>query len=123
MIYVDTSAVLKAVIAEEGSDRVRALFAEGVPLVSSRLLEVELHAASQRSGVPRERVEALVDRIALIALDDEVVEHAVSAASGLRSLDALHLATALLVAEDLEGFLTFDDELGRAAAARGLRRA
>ena len=64
-----------------------------------------------------------MDSIALIALDDEVVERAVSEASGLRSLDALHLATALLVAEDLEGFLTFDDELGRAAAARGLRRA
>lgn len=38
----------------------------------------------------------------------------------LRSLDAIHLATALLVREDVEALMTYDDRLAAAAAAHGL---
>nr|WP_281370311.1 PIN domain-containing protein [Microbacterium pseudoresistens] len=92
-------------------------------MVSSRLLEVELHAASQRRGIVRAHVDELLSRISLVALDDDVVDRAVPSQSGLRSLDALHLATAVDIAHRLTGMLSFDAEVNRAARCHGLASA
>lgn len=120
MIYLDTSAALKALIAENGSDRVRRVFADEVPRISSRLLAVELHAVVDRRGLPRAHVSALLDAVDLVALDDDVARRAIELRSGLRSLDALHLATAVKLSPELTGFLSFDEELRGAATRFGL---
>lgn len=120
MIYLDSSAALKAVVDEEGSDHVRSLLAEPPGAVSSRLLAVELHATAHRRGLDHDSIERVLRRVALVSLDDDVCDRAVALRSGLRSLDALHLATAVGLAELLAGFACFDRELGRAAEAAGL---
>jgi predicted nucleic acid-binding protein len=68
----------------------------------------------------RERATDVLDRIALLALDRRVVDRAAALhPPALRSIDAIHLATALSVAEDLDGLVTYDERL--AAAARRAR--
>lgn len=120
MIYLDTSAAMKALVLEEGSEPVRRLFAGSEPLVSSRLLAVELHAAAHRRGLSVAGAEELLERVSLVSLDDGILDDAVALRTGLRSLDALHLATALLLGKAVTSFLAFDDELNGAARRNGL---
>ena len=117
MIYLDTSAAYKLLSREPGAAAVEALFVDGVGLLSSRLLEVELHATVERHGGSHEDVEAIVRRVDLDAVDDDVVDHALALRSGLRATDALHLSTALLYVTETA---THDKELAAAAQRSGL---
>lgn len=120
MIYLDTSAALKAVVDEDGSQDVLQVFAGTVPRVSSKLLAVEMNAVAVRRRLPMKSIEPVLDAVNLIALDDDIAQRAIDLRSGLRSLDALHLATATKLLPVLTGFLTFDDELRQAAEGRRL---
>ena len=102
MIYLDTSAAYKLLSREPEAAAVEALFAQGAGLLSSRLLEVELHATVERHGGSHEDVEAIVRRVDLDAVDDDVVDHALALRSGLRAMDALHLSTALLYGDTVK---------------------
>lgn len=119
MIYLDTSAAYKPLSREPEAEVVEALFAEGAGLLSSRLLEVELHATVGRRGGSHEDVESIVRRVDLDAVDDEVVDHALALRSGLRAMAALHLSTALLYGGTVAGMATFDRELAAAAERYG----
>lgn len=121
MIYLDTSAAYKLLSREPGVADVEELFGGGAELLSSRLLEVELHATVDRRGGSRADVAAIVHRVDLDAVDDEVIDHALSLGSGLRAMDALHLSTALLYGDAMEAMATFDHELSRAAQKFGLK--
>jgi len=120
VIYLDTSAAAKALIEEEGSEAVVRAFADGSEFVSSRLLAVELHAIADRRSLDRAAVVDLLDRVALVSVDDETLTAAIQAGSGLRTLDALHLAAALELGDVVTALLTFDRELAAAARAQGL---
>ena len=120
MIYLDTSAAVKALVAEPGSGAVTRLFAADEPLISSRLLAVELHAVAVRRGVDIAHVEALLDRVALASIDDDIVADAIALRSGLRTLDSLHLATALSLGGIVTEFAAFDIELNEAAQRAGI---
>lgn len=90
--------------------------------VSSALLGVEAIRAGARHGEGYAGdARAWLHDVALIPLDDALLDHAASLQpAGLRSLDALHLATALSVRDDLGALFTYDDRLAEAAAACGL---
>jgi predicted nucleic acid-binding protein len=91
-------------------------------LASSLLLHTELLRATRR-GRPDLLAQArdLLAHVVLIDLGWEVCERAAMLdPAGMRSLDALHLASALTLAEDLEGIVTYDTRLRDAAQARGL---
>lgn len=120
MIYLDTSAAAKAVLDEADSPAVRRLFADGTDFVSSTLLAVELHAVADRRFVQPDAVHEIIDRVALVSLGDDITTTAINLHSGLRTLDALHLATALRLGSAITGILTFDEELAEAAEQRGL---
>ena len=125
MIYLDTSALLKLVKDDEAEGpALRAyLAAEAEPrLVSSALLAVEARRGVLRvrpDGLPK--VDLLLADVAQISVSDAVIESA-SRLPGplLRSLDAIHLATALLIRDDVDAVLTYDARLRRAAEAHGL---
>ena len=121
LVYADSSALIKLVIRERES-AVLKRWLTGKRIVSSRIAEVEVSRGARRSGrEPRPSVEELLGEIDLIELDDRVVSRAVRLdPPELRSLDAIHLATALSIADDLDGFVTYDRQLGRAASAAGL---
>ncbi|UJP09405.1 type II toxin-antitoxin system VapC family toxin [Microbacterium sp. KUDC0406] len=120
MIYLDTSAAAKALLDEDGSADVRALIASGAEFVSSRLLAVELHAVADRRLLDAAAVQELLDRVALVSLDDETAATAITMHSRLRTLDALHLATAVRIRGVVDSILTFDAEMRAAAVAAGI---
>lgn len=120
MIYLDTSAAAKAIIEEPESEAIRKLFADGTPFVSSKLLAVELHSVADRRVIDPADADDLLDRVALVTLDTEIMDRAITMHSGLRTLDALHLATAVHVGTAITGILTFDNELAAAAERHGV---
>ncbi|MDQ0614422.1 putative nucleic acid-binding protein [Microbacterium sp. W4I4] len=120
MIYLDTSAAAKALIDEADSESVRRMFAEGTQFVSSKLLAVELHAVADRQFIASDAVQELLDRVALVSLDDDLLDDAIALHSRLRTLDALHLATAVRLKGTIFSILTFDNELAAAASRNGI---
>ena len=63
----------------------------------------------------------LLTAFSYIAIDDEIVDGTMSEPDrGLRSLDATHLATARILAPELEALVTYDDRLTKAATDAGL---
>lgn len=123
MIYLDMSALLKLVWVEEHSDAVRALLeTRGEAAVSSVLLAVETRRAVQRttpSLLPR--ADLLLPRVNQVGLGEAVMESGSRLPEpGLRSLDAIHLATALLLGDEVSSFVAYDERLLAAATAQGL---
>lgn len=121
MIYVDTSALVKLVIREVESDAVDRYLTDA-DMVSSTLLLVEARRGTLcRSPAKLPHLDLVLRRVEMIEMSSAVVEAASRLPDpALRSLDAIHLATALLVREDVEALLTYDDRLAAAAAAHGL---
>jgi predicted nucleic acid-binding protein len=122
--YLDTSAAVKLVVAEAGSAALRSWLKDRHDeIVSSDLLRTELLRATRR-GAPEQmhRARAVLDSVVLLSLPSATFERAVDLdPENLSSLDALHLAAALDLGDDLDGIVTYDDRLAAAARARGIR--
>lgn len=125
MLYLDTAALVKLVRRDAESEALADWLDERAPLpwVSSALVEVELPRALRRSepallgGVP-----AVLARVARYEID-EVVRAAAAAHPDpdLRTLDAIHLATASAIfGTRLQAFITYDQRLLDAARRDGL---
>lgn len=121
--YLDTSAAVKLVVEEAGSKALRAWLQQvTAPIVSSDLIRTELLRATRR-GAPEQvqRARAVLDSLVLVTMSTPIFEHAATLDPDvLRSLDALHLAAALDLGDDLDGIITYDDRLATAAAALGI---
>jgi predicted nucleic acid-binding protein len=111
---------VKLAIREKGSVELERRV-RGGGLVSSVLAITEVGRAVVRTDRARPRDAGDVLRsVTLVDLDASILRAAATLIPpALRSLDAIHLATALAVAEDLEAFVTYDRQLGRAARAAG----
>ncbi len=124
LYYADTSAVIK-LLAEESHSKAFAAFYDShadAEWVSSALLRIEVIRAVARAAptlLPDAR--DLLSAFSCIAIDDEIVEAAMDEPDrALRSLDAIHLATARIVGPDLDGLVTYDARLSTAAGDAGL---
>jgi predicted nucleic acid-binding protein len=124
LYYADTSAVIKLLAEEAHSAAFAAFYDERADAewVSSALLRIEVTRA-----VARVRPALLPDArdlllaFSYIAIDEDIVDGAVSEPDrGLRSLDAIHLATARILAPDLDAIVSYDDRLTKAAEDAGL---
>jgi len=124
ILYLDSSAIVKLVAAEPESAALVDLLKTGGPAVASALAKVEVQRAVSRlpsSEAMTQRAKEVLDRIALIKVDDGILQQAADLEPAeLRSLDALHLATALSVQEHLEAFVVYDRRLAEAAVGLGL---
>lgn len=124
MIYLDSSALLKLVRAEEHSAPLAAWLGNrpDVSLVSSAVARVEVLRACRR--IDERLVEqgaAVLDMLDVVPIDADVLVAASELPGpGLRSLDAIHVASALALDPDLESFVAYDERLLGAAAAAGL---
>lgn len=121
--YLDTSAAVKLVVDEPESADLLAWLAEHEgEVVSSDLLRTELLRATRRGApdqVPRARV--VLEAVTLLQLRTATFERAAALGpDALRSLDALHLAAALELGDELEGVVTYDGRLAGAAALHGV---
>lgn len=121
--YLDTSAAVKLVVAERGSTALRRwVGSTDVPIVSSDLLRTELLRAVRRAA-PDRAVQArrVLDALVLLALPASVFERAATLEPEvLRNLDAVHLAAALELGDELDGIVTYDDRMAEAAAGLGI---
>ncbi len=119
-VYLDASALVKLVAREQETNALVAFLAQHPSQATSVIGLVEVRrAAARRPGVAAERVEDVLGRISAIGVDLATV--AVAGSIGpvaLRTLDAIHLASAAALGDDLEAFVTYDRRL--ADAARGL---
>ena len=133
MKYVDASAVLRILFSESGS---KVPLAGNDRVVSSQLVEIEAFRAVDRERLlgnlddaetasKRKELADLLAILDLAAIDAEVVGRAKSPfAVNVRSLDAIHVATAEILAAEAKGepleFWTHDDRQATAALSRGL---
>ena len=133
-MYVETSALLKLFIDEEGRQEVlEAIDHEGTDIVTSRLTGIEMRAAlaAARRGGRITKTALAAAKSWLDVLMDEVVQMDTSRELGdlagdlaeserLRGSDALHLASALSVSTPELFMVTWDRDLARAARRSGL---
>jgi predicted nucleic acid-binding protein len=121
--YVDTSAVAKLLLRERGSAAMREWAdSHHRELCSSDILRVELQRAV-RLHTPQLMAQArsLLQAILLSAVSTELCERAARIEPPpLRTLDAIHLAAALELGDDLQGLVTYDERLAEAAQANGI---
>ena len=123
MIYFDTSALAKLVLSEPETPALTAwLDARSEALrVSSSLARVELVRAVRAEGDAAIRQATLI----LVEIDEmpmtaDLLDAAGALALPLRSLDAIHLASALRIRTHLEAFVAYDKRLVTAADDMGL---
>jgi predicted nucleic acid-binding protein len=124
VIYLDSSALLKLLHDEaESVDLADWLAAHtGTPVVSSELAKVEVIRACRRiNPTTLTEATALLAGLDLIPLSGAVIDEAANVGGTmLRSLDALHLASALAIQAQLTAFIAYDHRLAEAASAAGL---
>ena len=122
VVYIDSSALVKLVVPEPESDALRAELARWDRHVSSALARVEVVRACARVDDKAGRIaEQIVGALDLIALDERVLEEAALLRPvELRSLDSIHLASALLLGDALGVALVYDERLLEAMQATGL---
>ncbi len=125
LLYLDSSAILKLVVEEAESTALLSVVETFPGRVSSALARVEVLRAVRRAGgtaVEVSRASGVLARIALISVDDDVLTRAAELEPGeLRSLDAIHLATALSLGKQLGALATYDRRMS--ISARRLRLA
>jgi predicted nucleic acid-binding protein len=124
-LVLDSSALVKLVQREAESDALRRYLQahRGDERVASELVRVEVVRSVLRGGTPAvAHARRVVARLYLIVMDRDLLNRAATLApdSVLRSLDAIHLATAQTLGADLRSVVTYDTRLGEAAVNLGL---
>jgi predicted nucleic acid-binding protein len=116
--YVDSSALVKLVAEEPESRALRAALEPLMNLASSVIARVEVMRAARAVGIGPSLAQEALATVALIPVDHDVISAAVAVDPiTVRSLDAIHLATALSLADRLGVLVTYDERM-RAAADR-----
>lgn len=124
MIYADASALLKLLVNESESEAF-VYWLQANPdqtIVSSEIVSIEVLRACRRSTTPitNDAIELLAT-IDLIPLNASIRDRAATIGDPhLRALDAIHLASALEVADGLEAFACYDRRLSSAAEIMNL---
>ena len=122
MLYLDASAAVKLILDEPESSALRSQLAERPVRVSSALLRTELIRAIGRTDSARLMAARTVLRgVSLVAIDDDILTAAAELdPPSLRSLDAIHLATARRLGGELEAIVTYDQRMIAGARLLGV---
>jgi len=122
-IYLDSSAIVKLIVSEPASGELIAYLRTRPLRFASRLADVEVRRAAARfAGLDVEvRLRRVLARISSVELDEALAVSAAGIAPvGLRTLDAIHLASAMIVGPQLEALVTYDQRLADAAGSLGI---
>ena len=122
MVYLDSSALVKLVVTEGESAALRRYLRTEPRRASCTLARVEVVRAVRLHGAAAtRRARLLLRRLDLVQMDDELLDAAATLDAGiLRSLDAIHLAAARTLGDELAAVVTFDDRMAAAADRLGL---
>ncbi|GAA4848588.1 type II toxin-antitoxin system VapC family toxin [Luteimicrobium xylanilyticum] len=121
-VYVDTSAIVKLVVQERESRALTQWLTEAAPVVTSDLTRTELARAVRRVDTALAvRAQQVLDAFVVLGLTATVCDSAGRLGpTTLRSLDAIHLASALQLGDELDALVTYDERLAAAAEAYGV---
>lgn len=122
--FIDTSALVKLVIEEEETQALREWIDTLRPrLISSDLVRTELGRAVRRQTVPQVfKARQVLETLAMFPLTAELCDAAARLEpSQLRSLDALHVASALSLGDLLDAVVTYDERMAEACAVHGIQ--
>jgi predicted nucleic acid-binding protein len=122
-LYLESSALVKLVLEERETAALRRFLASrDQPQVTSLVAAVEVSRAAKRSpDVEPRLLERVLSALSHLRLDDAIALRAADMEpASLRSLDAIHLASALALGPELEAFVTYDGRLADAARVHGL---
>lgn len=122
LVYADSTALVKLVVEERESDAARVYLSGDVTVVVSRVGLIEASRAVRRSDTEAPAPwDELVANISVRELDAGIADRAASLEPAvLRTLDAIHLATAVEMRSEIDAFLTYDARLADAARAQRL---
>jgi predicted nucleic acid-binding protein len=123
--YLDSSAIVKLAVREPESDALRRYLRRRRPLLSSALARTEVLRALLPGGEPAVAAGLRVlERVDLVRVNDRILNLAGSLLPvELRSLDAIHLATARRLEAELSEIVTYDERMVAAARSMGLKTA
>lgn len=122
LLYLDASALVKLVLPEPQSQALLSELGHWQGHVTSVIGAIETRRAASRAGAALARVDAILDRVSRLALGAGVQELASRLRpQELRTLDAIHLASAVSLEDDLGALACYDDRLAAAAALEGIR--
>jgi predicted nucleic acid-binding protein len=125
LLYLDASALVKLVVREAESAALSSELVDWPAQVSSIVSEVEVPRVARRASLAAEviaRADRVVRQLGTVLLTEEVAREAARIAPlGLRSLGAIHLASALSLGADLGAFVSYDRRLAEAAESAGLK--
>jgi predicted nucleic acid-binding protein len=121
--YVDASAIVKLAVREPQSDALRKYLRRRRSLISSALARTEVLRALLPGGEPALAAgRRVLDRIDLVHVNHRVLNLASTLLPlEVRSLDAIHLATATRLGADLGDIVTYDERMAAAARSMGYR--
>jgi predicted nucleic acid-binding protein len=121
--YLDASAIVKLAVREPESAPLRRYLRRRLPLVSSALARTEVMRALLPAGEPAvARGRSVLQRLDLVRVNDRVLNAAGALRPPeLRSLDAIHLATARELGDEIKAVITYDVRMAAAARALGYR--
>ena len=125
-LYLDSSAFVKLAVEEPETAALRGFLVDVARRrVSSALLRTEALRAVRHLGAEAlATVREGLRRIDLVGIDDRILDAAGTLEPGvLRTLDAIHLATAMAIGDDLEAVVTYDERMLEAARLLGLSTA
>jgi predicted nucleic acid-binding protein len=122
MVYLDSSALVKLVIAEPESQALRRFLRSEPQRASCTLARVEvLRAVRPHGAKATSRARQVLRRLDLIQMDDDLLEDAATLDGGvLRSLDSIHLAAARTLGDELTVIVTYDGRMAAEADVLGL---
>jgi uncharacterized protein len=120
LLYLDASALVKLVVDEAGTGAMVARVRGARGVVTSVIAGVEVPRAVARTA-DAVRATELLDRSTLVDVSQDIIRRAATLEpSSVRSLDAIHVATALALGPEIDAFVTYDRRQAAAAAAAGL---
>ena len=119
--YLDSSAILKLIFQEnESAALVRAIKDQCVTSSISRIEVVRIVQRTNPESLSFAKAE--LSKLILVPITEAVIRIAETFVGlpTLKSLDAIHVASALLVQNSIEGFITYDLRMARSARELGL---
>jgi predicted nucleic acid-binding protein len=121
LVYLDSSAFVKLVLPEPETPALIAALKGTVRLVASEILEVEVLRATRRGSGDTAAARAQLAAVRLLPLGAEIRKQASELnPPTVRSLDAIHMATALSLGDRLGKLYTYDERMLFAARKAGL---
>jgi uncharacterized protein len=121
LAYVDASALAKLILDEADAGPMRRWYIKAERIACSIVGLVETRRAVVRKVDEPERLDAILRTVVSIGLDDTIARVAAALPlKPLRTLDAIHIASALGLIGELDAFVTYDDRMADAARAVGL---